>query len=82
MHKKIGNQDALKRAFESVKQYKEIQPDEFTRSDFMEFSAKSGVKINTKMATTRLRALVDAGQLEARETTVNGIRMNVYREKQ
>ena len=81
MHKKIGNQSALKRAFETVRDYKEIQPDEFTCADFVKFCADAGVKIKTKTANERLRAMVDAGEFECRETIVNSVRMNVYREK-
>ncbi len=81
MHKKIGSQSALKRAFESVKDYREIQPDEFTYADFIKFCLESGVKIKTKTANERLKALVDAGELESRETIVKSVRMDVYREK-
>lgn len=81
MHKKIGNLSALKRAFDSVKEYKEIQPDEFTTADFIKFCANEGVKIKTKTANQRLRDMVESGQFECRETIVNSVRMNVYREK-
>lgn len=81
MHKKIGSQSALKRAFESVKDYREIQPDEFTCADFVRFCADGGVKIKTKTANERLKAMVDSGELESRETIVKSVRMNVYREK-
>lgn len=81
MHKKIGNQSALKRAFESVRDLTGIQPDEFTRSDFIEFSKEQGVKFGRDTAMRKLNELIKAGVLEARETIHNSSRIKVYREK-
>lgn len=81
MHKKIGNQASLKRAFESVKSLVDIQPDEFTRSDFLRFCQEQGVKIKSDAATNRLNHLVESGELESRETIINSRRTIVYREK-
>ena len=81
MHKKIGNQSALRRAFESVKGLQEIQPYEFTRSDFVRFCEENGVKLKSDAATKKLTALVKSGELECRETIINSRRTIVYREK-
>ena len=81
MHKKIGNQSALRRAFESVKGLQEIQPDEFTRSDFVRFCEENGVRLKSDAATKKLNKLVEAGELECRETIINSRRAMVYREK-
>lgn len=81
MHKKIGNQSGLKRAFESVRDLTGIRPDEFTRLEFIDFSKEQGVKFGLDAAMRKLNELVEAGVLEVRETIHNSRRTKVYREK-
>ena len=75
--KKIGKRSALIAALDSI-QDRDIQPGEFTITDFIKAAKESGKAISRSYATVRLKDQVDQGRLKMRKTTVNGKSTNVY----